>query len=87
MCIRDSDNPAVEQLIATWPEAAGRARKNEGSMLGIREDSIVIAGYDSSGAFYGCQSIIQILEQVQTRPMPGMFIYDYPCLLYTSRCV
>lgn len=72
------DNPAVEQLIATWPEAAGRARKNEGSMLGIREDSIVIAGYDSSGAFYGCQSIIQILEQVQTRPMPGMFIYDYP---------
>lgn len=74
------DNPAVMQLVSTWPEADGRAPRDEGSMVGIRGDGIVVAGYDSDGTFYGCQSVIQLLEQMQGRPIPGMFIYDYPDL-------
>jgi hypothetical protein len=73
-------NTAVSSIIATWTEATGKASKNEGYMLGIKDTSIVIRGFDNAGTFYGCQTLIQLLESYRTGVIPGAFCYDYPDL-------
>ncbi|MDO8586455.1 MAG: glycoside hydrolase family 20 zincin-like fold domain-containing protein [Armatimonadota bacterium] len=73
-------NIAVSSIIAAWPEASGKAFKSEGYMLGISDNSIVIRGFDNPGTFYGCQTLIQLLENYRTGRIPGLFCYDYPDL-------
>ncbi|MDO8685032.1 MAG: glycoside hydrolase family 20 zincin-like fold domain-containing protein [Armatimonadota bacterium] len=73
-------NTAVASIIATWPEATGLASKSEGYILGVKESSIVIRGFDQSGTFYGCQTLIQLLENFGTARISPLFCYDYPDL-------
>jgi hypothetical protein len=73
-------NTAVSSIISTWTEASGKASKSEGSLLGIKNSSIVIRGFDNAGTFYGCQTLIQLLECYRSSAIPGAFCYDYPDL-------
>lgn len=73
-------NQAVSSIIATWPDAAGKASKSEGYLLGVKDASIVIRGFDQAGTFYGCQSLIQLLEHYGNSPIDSLFCYDYPTL-------
>lgn len=70
-------NAAVASIIAGWPEAVGKASKSEGYLLGVKDSSIVIRGFDQAGTFYGCQTLIQMLEYYNAAPKPA-FCYDYP---------
>ena len=74
--------PAVSSIIATFPEASGKAAKSEGYMLGVKDTSIVIRGFDSAGTFYGCQTLIQVLEYYRTTRIAPLFCYDYPELAW-----
>ncbi len=71
-------NTAVAAIIATWPDAVGKAAKNEGYLLGVNNTSVVVQGFDQRGTFYGCQTYYQLLEQFGTSVMTGFFCYDYP---------
>ena len=71
-------NTAVESIISSWSDAAGKVSRPEGYMLGIRADSIVITGFDQRGTFWGLQTFIQLLEQFRTNQIAGLFCYDYP---------
>ena len=73
-------NTAVTAIIATWPDAVGKTSHSEGYMLGVKDTSIVIQGYDQAGTFYGCQTLIQLLEYYQTAAIAALFCYDYPDL-------
>ena len=70
--------PAVNSIIATWSEASGKASKTQGYMLGIKDTSIVIRGFDGAGSFYGSQTLIQLLEYFKTTRVSPLFCYDYP---------
>ena len=71
-------NKVLASIVASWPEAKGKASKSEGYLLGIRDSSIVIRGFDQAGTFYGCQTLIQIMEYYGHRKIAGLFCYDYP---------
>ena len=71
-------NTALASIIASWPDARGKASKSEGYLLGIRDSSIVIRGFDQAGTFYGCQTLIQIMEYYGRKKITGLFCYDYP---------
>ena len=80
-------NTAVASIIATWTEAAGKASKSEGYMLGVKNTSIVVCGYDQPGTFYGCQTLIQLFEQRGSQSIASLFCYDYPELQWRGTMV
>ncbi|MDO8588440.1 MAG: glycoside hydrolase family 20 zincin-like fold domain-containing protein [Armatimonadota bacterium] len=80
-------NTAVSSIIASWPEAAGKTPKSEGYMLGLKNDSIVIRGFDQRGAFYGVQTLIQLMEYYGASQITGLFTYDYPELAWRGTMV
>jgi len=54
--------------------------KEQGYILTIDSRSIVIEGADSTGRFYGIQTLRQILRNAQDRSIPQLRIKDYPAL-------
>ena len=70
-----SKNRAVASILSTWP---GKAPKSEGYILGVKNDSIVVSGFDQRGTFYGCQTLIQLVEHYGKKRIGGLFCYDYP---------
>jgi hypothetical protein len=71
-------NTAVASIIASWPGASGKASKTEGYVLGVKNTSIVIRGFDRPGTFWGLQTLIQLLEHYGKSRIAGLFSYDYP---------
>jgi N-acetyl-beta-hexosaminidase len=49
-------------------------------MLGVKDTSIVIRGFDSAGSFYGSQTLIQFLEYFRTTPYPRCLSMIIPML-------
>jgi len=52
--------------------------KSEGYILDVAQDFIVVAGRDSCGAFYGAQTLRQLLNQHEQDTIRGLTITDYP---------
>lgn len=53
----------------------------EGYVLDVAPDRVIVAGHDSSGTFYGVQSLVQLLKQAESpdQPeVPAVTIVDYP---------
>ncbi|WP_319586266.1 glycoside hydrolase family 20 zincin-like fold domain-containing protein [uncultured Desulfobulbus sp.] len=73
-----SGNRAVASHLKHWKAASGKKPKTEGYILGINKDAVVIAGFDQAGTFYGCQTLIQIIERFGKNRIDGLFCYDYP---------
>lgn len=48
--------------------------------LTINQKGISIQGYDERGAFYGLQTLLQILESTPISALPSLTISDYPSL-------
>jgi hypothetical protein len=71
-------NSAAAAILAGWPGAAGKTPKSEGYLLGVSNSAVVIGGFDQRGTFYGCQTLIQLLEQFGSGAIIGCFSYDYP---------
>lgn len=71
-------NKVVASLLRHCKAASGKKPKKEGYILGINRNGIVIAGFDQAGTFYGCQTLIQIIEGYGKNRIDGLFCYDYP---------
>ena len=82
-----AQNSAVAAILAEWPQAVGKAPKSEGYILGIKDGSVLIRGFDQRGTFYGCQTLILLLEQYSAAPIDGLFCYDYPDLAWRGTFV
>lgn len=82
-----SKNASVAAIVKSWRDARGKKARSEGYILGVRRDSIVIDGFDQSGVFYGCQTLIQLLERYGTKPVGSLFCYDYPDMAFRGMLV
>lgn len=50
----------------------------EGYFLDISADYVLVAGYDSSGTFYGVQSLFQLINNASDLTLAPVTIIDYP---------
>lgn len=71
-------NRVIAALLAHWKTASGKKSKKEGYILGINRNAIIIEGFDQAGTFYGCQTLIQIIEAYGRNKIESLFCYDYP---------
>ncbi len=72
--------PAFRELCIKkriWPE--GRIG-DEGYVLFISRNEIIIAGNTSTGLFYGIQTLNQILRGASDRHIPAVHVVDWPVL-------
>jgi hypothetical protein len=52
----------------------------EGYLLQVSDDRIIISGWDDAGAFWGLQSLRQLIESENGAKVPGVKIKDWPNL-------
>ncbi len=74
------DNPLMKEYCArTHLEISAGNPGPEGYVLSVTPESVVIGGSDEAGAFYGIQSLRQLIESEsgQSR-VPGVVIRDWP---------
>jgi len=71
----------VDKLGLAIPEDC---RKPEGYILVIRNDSVIVAGADDRGTFYGTQTLRQIAEKSSDSKLPCLTIFDWPALKIRS---
>ena len=58
----------------------GKKPGPEGYILRVKEDIIVVAGWDNPGAFYGLQSLRQLLIKGNGKTVQGIEVTDWPNL-------
>jgi glycosyl hydrolase family 20 len=68
-------NPLVRAYLGR--NASERVTEPEGYYLEVNADAVVVAGADDAGAFYGLQSLRQLIEG-QHREIQGMRVRDWP---------
>ncbi len=58
----------------------------EGYILEVRNEEVVISGSSEAGLFYGCQTLLQLLEDAQEQriQIPALKIVDYPGVEYRA---
>ncbi|NCU03564.1 MAG: family 20 glycosylhydrolase, partial [Chitinophagaceae bacterium] len=56
----------------------------EGYILHVSEKQIVIAGYDDAGAFFGLQSLRQLLQNGKGKTVKGVNVKDWPNLSFRA---
>jgi len=57
----------------------GRELKDEGYILDVDQDGVVIIGESPTGRFYGVMTLLQMLERdKRSIAVPGVFICDWP---------
>lgn len=76
----DASNPLVRQYReARGLHASSGSAQPEGYVLDATEQSVVVLGNDRPGAFYGSQTLRQILEKADARlSVPAQRIVDWP---------
>ena len=82
-----SKNGALAAILRFWPQAAGKTAKSEGYVLAVGANSVVVSGFDQRGTFYGCQTLIQLIEGYGKATIPRLFCYDYPDLAWRGTMV
>ena len=73
------DNTLVNQYCKTNNlEVSGKSPGPEGYRLRVSRKNIVIAGSDDAGAFYGLQSLRQIISAGNGKEIQGLEVSDWP---------
>jgi len=54
----------------------------EGYLLDVSENAVLVVAKDSPGLFYGVQTLIQLVESSESGELPGLRITDWPELRY-----
>jgi hypothetical protein len=73
------DNPLIAELCkANKLEVNSKNPGSEGYLLNVTSDRIIIAGSDEQGAFYGLQSLRQLIDAGNGRKVQGMKVRDWP---------
>ncbi len=80
-----SVNPKGVKLKVNYGKKAtksGVAERRGAYILDITPKGVTINGYDEAGAFYGLQSLRDIIESTKGNEIPCVKINDYPSLLH-----
>jgi hypothetical protein len=80
IAIGTAANPLIQQAERSMPILAGAARPGaEGYFLFIRPGAVIVDGSDDAGAFYGWQSLRQLLARAgKPLDLPAVRIRDWP---------
>jgi hypothetical protein len=75
------DNPLIQQYTADEGlSITADDPGSEGYVLHVSSDKIVIAGWDDPGAFFGLQSLRQLMDAGKGTRVQGMEVRDWPNL-------
>lgn len=73
------ENPLIKKYCAdNRVEVTQKNPGAEGYILQVNSNSIVIAGSDDAGAFYGLQSLRQMLDHEKGKSIQGVKVRDWP---------
>ncbi len=75
-----SQNPKGVKLTVSVGEKKGVKPLSGAYSLSITPKGVEIHGYDDRGAFYGLQTLRQIMESASAKALPLLSINDYPSL-------
>ncbi len=76
-----SDNPLIRKYCADNNlKLTGTDPGPEGYLLQVNSNKIIIAGCDDAGAFWGLQSLRQLIEAGNGVKVPGVIVRDWPNL-------
>jgi hypothetical protein len=69
----------ARQWLKSHKSSYGAELKNEGYLLDVSPDGVIIIGETATGRFYGVMTLLQILDcQKKTLVIPGVSIRDWP---------
>lgn len=73
------DNPLIQEYCKENKlEITDKIPGPEGYILQVSQDQIIIAGSDDQGAFYGLQSLRQLLDEGNGKAIQGVRVKDWP---------
>jgi hypothetical protein len=79
------DNPLVAGLCKTNNLVIDSKNPGtEGYVLNVTSDRIIIAGSDEQGAFYGLQSLRQLIDAGNGKKVQGMKVRDWPAFPFRA---
>ncbi|HLN54349.1 MAG TPA: beta-N-acetylhexosaminidase [Bacteroidales bacterium] len=79
------DNPLVAELCRSNKiEISSKSPGAEGYILNVSSDRILIAGSDEQGAFYGLQSLRQLIYAGNGKKVQGMKVRDWPAFPFRA---
>ncbi|MBR9999896.1 MAG: beta-N-acetylhexosaminidase [Cyclobacteriaceae bacterium] len=75
------DNPLIKAYCRSneIEVSAGNPGK-EGYVLVVKENRVVVAGWDDAGAFYGLQSLRQLVQDKEGYQLTGVQVRDWPVM-------
>jgi hypothetical protein len=76
-----AENPLIKKYcIDNKLDVTGKDPGPEGYLLRVSTDKIVIAGWDDAGAFFGLQSLRQLIQAEDGEKVQGVNVRDWPNL-------
>ncbi|MEO6288490.1 MAG: glycoside hydrolase family 20 zincin-like fold domain-containing protein, partial [Ginsengibacter sp.] len=81
-----AQKPAQGVLILHLSNEKNIPSSNEGYIIEVRNNQVTISARDQPGLFYGCQTLLQLLEDAQDQHIiiPACKITDYPDIAYRA---
>ena len=81
-------NPLIRQEVASISDSAGPQDRPEGYLLRANSEGVLVAGHDARGAFYGFQSLRQLITHEGNEVhVPGVIVRDWPDKPYRGLCL
>jgi len=73
------DNPLIKEYCLNRDiHITGKSPGKEGYVLIVDHKTIIVAGYDDAGAFYGLQTLRQLIDKYKQFTIPCLTIRDWP---------
>jgi hypothetical protein len=81
-----ANKPAAGVLVLNISMDKNIPASNEGYVIEIRNDQVTVSARHQAGLFYGCQTLLQLLEDAQDQQIniPACRITDYPDVAYRA---
>jgi hypothetical protein len=75
------NNPLIKQFSKeNQLDIDEKSPGSEGYILHVSSNTVVVAGWDDPGAFYGLQSLRQLIDNENGKRIQGMLVRDWPNL-------
>ncbi|HLP74784.1 MAG TPA: beta-N-acetylhexosaminidase, partial [Bacteroidales bacterium] len=79
------DNPIVAELCKSGKLVVNAKNPgSEGYLLNVTSDRIIIAGSDDQGAFYGLQTLRQLIDAGKGKQVQGLNVRDWPAFPFRA---
>ena len=79
------DNPLIkEYCLSRQIDVSSKSPGKEGYVLIVDKKTIVIAGWDDAGAFYGLQTLRQLINKNKQFKIPCLTVRDWPYFQFRS---